>query len=137
MANSFPFSLVTPERTLMRCDASMVILRTGGGDIAFMAGHAPFIGNLEPCVMTVTTSDGETKRAAVHAGFVHVANSVVRVLADVAELPDEIDVERARAAMVRAEETLMHSNDAGVEAALRRAHVRLDLASTRSGNGSR
>lgn len=131
MANTFPFSLVTPERTLLKCEASMVILRTGGGDIAFMAGHAPFIGNIEPCVAVVTTAEGETKRAAVHAGFVHVANSVVRLLADIAELPDDIDVERARRAVARAEESLMHSTDAGVEAALRRAHTRLELAGVR------
>lgn len=131
MANTFPFSLVTPERTLIKCDASMVILRTGGGDIAFMAGHAPFIGNIEPCIATITVSDGEIKKAAVHAGFVHVANSVVRVLADVAELPDEIDVERASRAASRAEEALMHSTDAGIEAALRRAHTRLELAGVR------
>lgn len=106
----------------------MVVLRTGGGDIAFMAGHAPFIGNIEPCIVMVTTEDGRTERAAVHAGFVHVANSVVRVLADIAERPDEIDVERARIALVNAEQTLVHSNDASAEAALRRAHVRLELA---------
>ena len=131
MANTFPFSLVTPERTLLKGDATMVILRTGGGDIAFMAGHAPFIGSIEPCVMTVTLADGATSRAAVHAGFVHVANSVVRVLADIAELPDEIDVERARHAKSRAEEKLINSNDASAEAALRRAHARLELAGVR------
>ncbi len=130
MANSFPFSLVTPERTLIKCDATMVVLRSGSGDIAFMAGHAPFIGDIEPCVVTVTTATGELQKAAVHAGFVHVANSVVRVLADIAELPAEIDVERAQAALIRAEETLRNSTDAGVEAALRRAHVRLELAAT-------
>ena len=131
MANPFPFSLVTPERTMVKCDATMVILRTGGGDIAFLAGHAPFIGNLEPCVMEVTAADGFLVRAAVHAGFVHVAHSVVRVLADIAELPDEIDVERARRALARAEEKLIGTNDASAEAALRRAHARLELAGVR------
>ena len=96
-----------------------------------MAGHAPFIGNLEPCVMEVTAADGFLVRAAVHAGFVHVAHSVVRVLADIAELPDEIDVERARRALARAEEKLIGTNDASAEAALRRAHARLELAGVR------
>ena len=131
MANSFPYSLVTPERTLLKGDATMLILRTGGGDIAFMAGHAPFIGNIEPCVLTIHLADGGVARAAVHAGFVHVAGSVVRVLADIAEVPDEIDVERARHALARAEEKLIHSNDASAEAALRRAHTRLELAGVR------
>lgn len=131
MANTFPFSLVTPERTLMEFEASMVTLRTGAGDIAFMAGHAPFIGNIEPCVLAVTNEAGEVKRAAVHAGFVHVANSRVRVLADVADLPDEIDIDLVNASISEMEESLMHAHDAEVEAALRRAHVRLELANTR------
>lgn len=131
MANTFSFSLVTPERTLLAFEAEMVTLRTGSGDIAFMAGHAPFIGNIEPCVLAATKEDGEIVRAAVHAGFVHVANSVVRVLADVAELPDEIDVDLVHASISEMEEALMHSHDVEVEAALRRAHVRLELANSR------
>lgn len=131
MANSFAFSLVTPERTLISCQASQVTLRSGDGDITFMAGHAPFIGSVEPCVLVAVTSEGETLRAAVHAGFVHVAKSQVRVLADVADLPDEIDVDLVRASIAEMEEALMHSHDAEVEATLRRAHVRLELANSR------
>lgn len=131
MANTFSFSLVTPERTLLSFQAEIVTLRTGSGDIAFMAGHAPFIGNIEPCVLVATKEDGEVVRAAVHAGFVHVANSVVRVLADVAELPDEIDVDLVHASIGEMEESLMHSHDVEVEASLRRAHVRLELANSR------
>jgi F-type H+-transporting ATPase subunit epsilon len=96
-----------------------------------MAGHAPFIGSVEPCVLTAVTSEGETLRAAVHGGFVHVAKSKVRVLADVADLPDEIDVDLVKASIAEMEEALMHSHDATIEATLRRAHVRLELANSR------
>lgn len=131
MANSFSFSLVTPERTLVTCEATMVTLRTGSGDIAFMAGHAPFIGNVEPCVVTVTPTEGELLFAAVHAGFVHVANSEVRLLADHAELPEDIDIANVQATIAEMEAILMHAHDAEVEATLRRAHVRLELAKSR------
>lgn len=131
MANTFIFSLVTPERTLISGDASQVVLRTGDGDITFMAGHSPFIGNVEPCILSATMSDGEVMRAAVHAGFVHVTNAQVRVLADIADLPEDIDVDLVKASIDEMEEALMHSHDAEVEATLRRAHVRLELANSR------
>lgn len=131
MANSFPYSLVTPERMLLGGEATMVVLRSGSGDIAFMAGHAPYIGSIEPCVVTITAASGEMLRAAVHAGFVHVANSQVRILADIADLPEEIDVDLVHASIEEMETALMHEHDAEVEAELRRAHVRLELARTR------
>lgn len=118
--------LVSPERTLLSVEASMVVARTlGGGDIAFLPGHAPFIGALDDYELRVILPDGSVESAAVHGGFIEVSNDKVKILSDSAELASQIDVERARAALARAEEALRREHDAEVEAALKRAHTRL------------
>jgi F-type H+-transporting ATPase subunit epsilon len=121
--------LVSPERILYSGEAEMVIARTlGGGDLAFLAGHAPFLGALDIGVVRIQQPGGHEECAAVHGGFVEVSNNKVTILSDVAELASQIDVARAELAAQRAESSLRGENDAEAEAAMRRAHVRLDVA---------
>jgi F-type H+-transporting ATPase subunit epsilon len=117
--------LVSPERILYSGDAEMVIARTvGGGDIAFLSGHAPFVGALEIATATVRTPDGD-QVVAIHGGFVEVSGDTVTILSDVAELAEDIDVGRAERARREAErEHEAHDGEATVK--LRRAHVRLN-----------
>ena len=120
--------VVSPEAILFEGEAEMVVARTlGGGDIAFLTGHAPFLGALTIGVVRVKLVDGSEERVAVHGGFVEVSHDVVTILSDVAELSSQIDVDRARRAKEAAERSLMAGDDAECEAALRRAHVRLEL----------
>jgi F-type H+-transporting ATPase subunit epsilon len=123
--------LVSPEQVLYEGEADMVVARTvGGGDVAFLPGHQPFLGALEtwPVKLVLAGGSGDM-RFAVHGGFVQVDNDRVIVLSDIAELPDSIDVERARAAKQRAEAALQSdSENAEARAALARAAVRLDVA---------
>lgn len=116
---SLHVELVSPERILYSGEADMVIARTAGGDIAFLTGHAPFVGTLGIGKVVVRESTGTSVIAAVHGGFVEVKDNRVVVLSDVAELSTAIDVARARAALSRAGDD---------EAARRRAEVRLDAA---------
>ena len=121
--------LVSPERILYSGEADMVIARTvGGGDIAFLPGHAPFVGALEIATATIRTTEGADELVAVHGGFVEVSNDIVTILSDVAELSSQIDVERAREAKDKAEQRLQADHDAEAEGAARRAHVRLAAA---------
>jgi F-type H+-transporting ATPase subunit epsilon len=120
--------LVSPERILYSGEAEMVIARTvGGGEIAFLTGHAPFVGALDIATVTVRTPEGD-ELVAVHGGFVEVSDDTVTILSDVAELASQIDVERARAAADKAEEQIRANHDAEAEGAARRAHVRLAAA---------
>jgi F-type H+-transporting ATPase subunit epsilon len=120
--------LVSPERILFSGDADMVICRTiGGGDIAFMAGHAPFLGALDVAVVRIKKEDGEWEEAAVHGGFVHVRDDNVILLSDLAELASQIDFEKARRDREELERKAMDNDDVAVEAHLRRVHVRLQL----------
>ena len=123
--------LVSPERILWSGEAERVITRTagGGGEIAFLTGHAPFVGALDIGVTRVLPAEGgEELAVAVHGGFVEVSDDKVSILSDVAELGDQIDVNRAVAARERAEEALRHEHNAEVEAALNRAQARLAAA---------
>ena len=120
--------LVSPERILYSGEADMVIARTvGGGDIAFLPGHSPFVGALEIATVTLRTPEGD-QLVAVHGGFVEVSNDTVTILSDVAELADQIDVERARQAKDAAERRAEADHDAEADAAVKRAHVRLAAA---------
>jgi F-type H+-transporting ATPase subunit epsilon len=122
--------LVSPERILYTGEASMVVCRTvGGGDIAFLAGHANFIGALAVHPVRVL-SNGSEMVVAVHGGFVEVSNDRVTVLSDVAELPEHIDVDRARRAKEAAEGRVRDSSgdDEEAAAALERAVIRLEVA---------
>ena len=129
--------VVSPERILWTGDADRVIARTiGGGDIAFLTGHAPFVGALDIHDVKVVAEDGSEEWIAVHGGFVEVSNDRVTVLSDVAEVSSQIDVERARAAQERAEAALRAGDDVEADAALRRAAVRLEAASGASAIGA-
>jgi F-type H+-transporting ATPase subunit epsilon len=125
----FQVELVSPERTLLSGEATMVTARTvGGGDIAFLPGHAPFLGALETWTVVVTMADGHRETAAVHGGFISVSDDRVKILSDLAELDSQIDVQRARSAQERAEEAVRKGEDVEAEAALKRAHARLQAA---------
>ena len=101
----------------------MVVVRTlGGGDIAFLDGHAPFLGALADWPVRLMLDDGTQERFAVHGGFVEVGNDRVIILSDVAELSEDIDVARAAQAKARAEEILARDpDDYDAQAALARA----------------
>ena len=104
MSEPMTVEVVSPERVLYSGEATMVITRTlGGGEIAFQAGHAAFLGALTECHTRVFLVDGTVEDIAVHGGFVEVSSNKVSILSDTAELGSQVDVERARQAKERAE----------------------------------
>jgi F-type H+-transporting ATPase subunit epsilon len=123
---SMTVELVSPEKVLFSGEATQVITRTlGGGEIAFLPGHAPFLAALTENHTRITLADGSVLDVAVHGGFVQVSGNTVSILSDVAELGGQIDRGRAVAAKERAEEILRKEHDAEATAALSRAHARL------------
>ena len=118
--------VVSPEKVLFSGEATQVITRTiGGGEIAFLPGHAAFLGALTENHTRIQLADGSVQDLAVHLGFVEVGPDHVTILSDTAELAEDIDVVRAREAKTRAEEQMRSEHSAEVEADLRRAHARL------------
>src|SRR5262245_61298870 len=108
--------LVSPERVLFSGEATMVTARTiGGGHIAFLSGHSPFIGALADDQVLIRQPDGSDELAAVHGGFVSVNQDRVKILSDVAELRSQIDVNRARRAAEAAEAAVRAGEDVEAE----------------------
>ena len=127
---SLQVQVVSPERVLWTGEAQMVTARTiDGGDIAFLTGHVHFVGALDVGTTLIRPASGDDVFVAIHGGFVEVSDNNVSILSDVAELAGDIDVERATAASERARASLLDGHDVEIEAALRRANVRLEAAS--------
>lgn len=92
--------LVAVERRLWSGEATMVVAQTTEGEIGILPGHEPLLGQLvEGGTVSVTTTDGERIVVAVHGGFLSVTAESVSVLAESADMSDEIDVEAARTAL--------------------------------------
>jgi F-type H+-transporting ATPase subunit epsilon len=118
--------LVAVERTIWSGEASMVIARTTEGELGVLPGHAPLLGQLaDGGVVTIRTTEGEDLVVAAHGGFLSVSQQGVSILAETAEISGEIDVERAREALRRAESD---GDDPEALAAARRAQGRLRAA---------
>ncbi|NEK57408.1 F0F1 ATP synthase subunit epsilon [Geodermatophilus sabuli] len=118
--------LVAVERLIWSGEASMVIARTTEGELGVLPGHAPLLGELAPGgVVRIRTTDGDDMIVAAHGGFLSVTQRGVSILAETAEISSEIDVERAREALRRAEEG---GDDPDAMAAARRAQSRLAAA---------
>ena len=135
MAEVFQLEIVTPEKKVVETKAAEEVQIPGRyGYLGIMPGHAPLITEL--AVGEITFRENSTEqRLAVAWGFAEVLPDKVTILAETAERPSEIDVERARKAKERAEQRLT-SGDPGVDVeraldALHRAQVRLDVAAKR------
>lgn len=116
--------LVAVERRIWSGSANFVLARTTVGEIGVLPGHEPTLAQLEDAgVVRVDGADGTSTTLAVHGGFLSITPETVTVLAEYAELADEIDVSRARSALQRADT----STPDGVAAAAR-ANARLRAA---------
>jgi F-type H+-transporting ATPase subunit epsilon len=173
VTDAFAVEVVSPEQSLVAGAAEAVVLRTAEGFLTVLDGHAPLIGTVEPGEVRVELEGGEVVRLAVHGGFVQIDTSPgaaeglvegdgpipglstrVTVLAGIAELSTEIDVERAQRSKESAETRLSElrsTTSRGVESGsgegddalerdiadqqskLARAEVRLDIASASAG----
>lgn len=113
MADPIVVEVVSPEAVLYSGEADMVVTRTlGGGEIAFQAGHAAFLGALVENHTRVFQTDGSIQDIAIHRGFVEVSGSPTKVsiLSDTAELAQDIDVARAKEALERHQQMLRDQN---------------------------
>jgi F-type H+-transporting ATPase subunit epsilon len=118
--------LVAVERKIWSGEASIVIARTTEGELGVLPGHAPLLGELAPGgVVRIRSTSGEELVVAAHGGFLSVTERGVSILAETAEIASEIDVERAREALRRAEQS---GDDPEALLAGRRAQSRLRAA---------
>ena len=115
--------LVAADRLVWSGEATRVIARTTEGDVGILPNHAPVLSVVIEGVVDIQTDEGETWVAAVDAGFLSVANNRVSVLAERAEMSHEIDLEKARHDLERAQAA--GENDDAAAEAYRRAAARI------------
>jgi F-type H+-transporting ATPase subunit epsilon len=137
MTDTFKLEIVTPEKKVVDTSAEEIQIPGKNGYLGVLPGHAPLITELAVGEITFreSSSSGSSsneQRLAVAWGFAEVLPNKVTILAETAERPSEIDVERARKAKARAEQ-MLSSGDATVDVeraldALHRAETRLDVA---------
>jgi F-type H+-transporting ATPase subunit epsilon len=118
VAGELNVEVVAADRKVWSGTASIVVAKTTEGEIGIMAGHEPVLGLLVTGAVTVRTEGGETIVAAVDRGFLSVSEDHVAVLAEVAQLADEID-----AASVEEELAAVGEDQAAQRWAQARLHV--------------
>jgi F-type H+-transporting ATPase subunit epsilon len=133
MPDTFQLEIVTPEKKVVDTTATEAQIPGKNGYLGVLPGHAPLITEL--AIGEITFHGGnnnEEQRLAVAWGFAEVLPDKVTILAETAERPSEIDVERARKSKERAEQRLA-SGDTNVDVercldALQKAETRLEVA---------
>ena len=135
MAEMLELEVATPERELVREQVSEVQLPGKNGYMGILPGHAPLVGLLGIGTLTYMVN-GQKRYMAVHEGFLEVADDHVRVLADLAEHKEEIDIQRAKAALQRSLETFVNPS-LGIDPAvamssMARAQARITTAEIRA-----
>lgn len=127
----FKLQVIAPDRVFLEEDAEMVELTTTEGEIGVLKDHIPLTAIVAPGILRVK-KDGQQKEAALHEGFLEILPDKVVILAESCEWPEEIDINRANEAKIRAERRLKGAdaeiNETRAELALRRSLVRLSLA---------
>ena len=135
MADTFQLEIVTPEKKVVDTAAEEIQIPGKNGYLGILPGHAPLITEL--AVGEITFREHSTEQhLAVAWGFAEVLPEKVTILAETAERPSDIDVERARKAKERAEQRLA-SGDTTVDVeraldALQRAEARIDVAAKKT-----
>jgi F-type H+-transporting ATPase subunit epsilon len=131
MADTLSLEVATPERSLVREQVSDLQVPGKEGYMGILPGHAPLLGMLGIGVLTYVW-EGKKRYLSIHQGFLEVLEDHVRVLADVAERAEEIDVQRARSALQRAQQEGLNPAlgvDPGAALlAMARAKTRLEAA---------
>ncbi|UCC44369.1 MAG: F0F1 ATP synthase subunit epsilon [Candidatus Zixiibacteriota bacterium] len=130
----FRLSIVTPEKVVYDADIRSLVVPGVDGYLGVLSQHAPLITALKPGKIEFRDSDNSTHFLAVSNGFLEVSNNIATLLADAAEDADDIDVERARKALERAESNLaavyrgeLDADAAEIRAAMERAHNRIRI----------
>jgi F-type H+-transporting ATPase subunit epsilon len=129
--STIKLEIVTAEKSIFSEDVSMVLAPGIEGQLGILPNHAPLMTMLKPGELVIKKGTEEII-IIITGGFLEVRPHQITILADAAELPEEIDIDRAREAKKRAEERLQAKSPeidhARAEAAFSRALIRLKVA---------
>lgn len=129
--NLFQLQVISPDRVFYTGEVEMVEVKTTEGEMGIYKEHIPLTAIVAPGVLRIH-ENGNVKEAALLDGFIEITMKKVVILAEACEWPDEIDINRANEAKIRAERRLKAGegeiNEVRAEMALRRSLTRLSLA---------
>ena len=106
MPNTFKLNIFTPERLFFSDEVEAVEVGLTDGRAVFLANHIPLIAPVAVTTTRIKKSGGEWVEAFSSEGFVDVRRDGVMIFVQACEWPEEIDIKRAEAARMHAEETL-------------------------------
>ena len=132
MADTFEIEIATPERLLARETAVRAQIPAKDGYIGVLPDHASLLSELGIGAMTYTTPGDHRYSLAIRGGFLEIHENVVRVLSDIAEKGQEIDVAQAEKDLKKAQDEIINPalgiDIAGALIAVRHAQARIDAA---------
>lgn len=132
MASTFYLEIVTPDRKFFSGEVETVILKTLEGEMGILKGHMPMVVAVAIGPIRIL-KDGDWLEAVLSEGFMEIMQDKTVILVDTAEWPNEIDINRAKAAQERAKERLQSQLSRieymRTQAALQRAFTRLQVSS--------
>ncbi|BDR56187.1 F0F1 ATP synthase subunit epsilon [Xylocopilactobacillus apis] len=127
----FQVNIVTPDGLVYDHRTTLVVVKAIGGEIGFQAKHEPALVSLQIAPVKIYRTNGQVQYVAVNGGFLEMDNNVATIVANTAERPSDIDVDRAQSAEERAKEKIEKAKREHDEAELRRATVALNRAINR------
>ncbi|MDZ4800300.1 MAG: ATP synthase F1 subunit epsilon [Bryobacteraceae bacterium] len=133
MADSFQLEVATPERILVQEPTKEAQIPAEGGMLGVLPDHAALLSLLGTGQLTYTLATGEKRSMVISGGYLQILENHVRVLADRAELANEIDIARAQKSLERAKERMGAPASAGMDVsralnAMKRAEARIAAA---------
>lgn len=136
MADNIILEVVTPEKAVVSEEAQIVMSPGSEGEFGVLDGHTPFLTTLKTGMIRYKDASGAERAVFVSGGFAEALPNKVTVLAESAERRRDINADRAKEAMGRAEDRLSKASDNEIDvvrakAALMRALTRLDVVQTK------
>ncbi|TNJ64714.1 F0F1 ATP synthase subunit epsilon [Paenibacillus hemerocallicola] len=126
--STFLLEVVTPERKVYAQDVDMIVVKGVSGELGILPNHIPLVTPLRIAPVLIKKGK-ETEYIAVNGGFMEVRKDKVVILAESAELPGDINVDRARASKERAEKRMNAAKKDEID--FRRAELSLQRAMSR------
>lgn len=105
--NTFTLNVLAAEKSFYQGECVSLVIPTNGGQYGVQAMHSNMIAAIIPGLLKITPPDRDEIIAAVSGGIIKVENNHVLLLVDTAELPEEIDENRARRARDQAKEAIL------------------------------
>ena len=134
MAENIHLEVVTPEKIVVSEEAQIVASPGSLGEFGVLSGHTPFLTTLKTGIIRYTDADGKDHYVFVSGGFAEALPDKVTVLAESAERRSNIDLERAKESLARAEKRLAEDRAredvdfARARGSLERATIRIRVA---------